>query len=161
MLIGKPLFPGDNSIQLLHAITKLLGSPPNHLFSKNIFQGHDTEWSKTTSQFISSLPRSNGEALSAILPDVDPLAIDILSKMIVFDPSKRATASEALASSYLAPYHDPTDEPEAENTFDWCSADADRPLNAWKGKVLAEIQHYHEESMVRESVWSWLNVQHR
>jgi hypothetical protein len=39
-------------------------------------------------------------------------AIDILKRMIVFDPSERATASEALTLPYLAPYHDPTDEPE-------------------------------------------------
>ena len=34
--------------------------------------------------------------------------------MLVFDPKKRITAAEALAHEYLAPYHDPTDEPVAE-----------------------------------------------
>ncbi len=33
--------------------------------------------------------------------------------MLVFDPRKRITAAEALAHEYVAPYHDPTDEPVA------------------------------------------------
>jgi serine/threonine protein kinase len=34
LLRGKPLFPGENSIHQLHAITELLGSPPEDLLSK-------------------------------------------------------------------------------------------------------------------------------
>ncbi|KAJ5302808.1 hypothetical protein N7476_009607 [Penicillium atrosanguineum] len=66
-------------------------------------------------------------------------AIDILTKMIVFDPHKRATASETLTFPYLAPYHDPTDEPEAKTKLDWRLAEADYPLKAWKAKVYVKI----------------------
>jgi p38 MAP kinase len=52
--------------------------------------------------------------------------------MLVFDPQKRITATEALAHPYLAPYHDPTDEPAAEERFDWSFNDADLPVDTWK-----------------------------
>jgi len=52
--------------------------------------------------------------------------------MLVFDPKKRITASEALAHEYLAPYHDPTDEPVADEKFDWSFNDADLPVDTWK-----------------------------
>lgn len=52
--------------------------------------------------------------------------------MLVFDPKKRITAPEALAHEYLAPYHDPTDEPVAEEKFDWSFNDADLPVDTWK-----------------------------
>lgn len=52
--------------------------------------------------------------------------------MLVFDPKKRIRAGEALAHEYLAPYHDPTDEPEAEEKFDWSFNDADLPVDTWK-----------------------------
>ncbi len=49
--------------------------------------------------------------------------------MLVFDPKKRITASEALAHGYLAPYHDPTDEPVAPQKF-YCSFnEADYPID--------------------------------
>ena len=52
--------------------------------------------------------------------------------MLVFDPKKRVQAGEALAHEYLAPYHDPTDEPVAEEKFDWSFNDADLPVDTWK-----------------------------
>ena len=52
--------------------------------------------------------------------------------MLVFDPRKRVRAGEALTHEYLAPYHDPTDEPEAEEKFDWSFNDADLPVDTWK-----------------------------
>lgn len=59
-------------------------------------------------------------------------AIDLLENMLVFDPKKRVRADQALAHQYLAPYHDPTDEPVAEEKFDWSFNDADLPVDTWK-----------------------------
>lgn len=59
-------------------------------------------------------------------------AIDLLENMLVFDPKKRITASDALRHEYLTPYHDPTDEPIAEEKFDWSFNDADLPVDTWK-----------------------------
>lgn len=52
--------------------------------------------------------------------------------MLVFDPKKRVRADQALAHPYLAPYHDPSDEPVAEEKFDWSFNDADLPVDTWK-----------------------------
>jgi p38 MAP kinase len=60
------------------------------------------------------------------------LAVDMLEKMLVFAPKQRITATEALAHPYLAPYHDPTDEPVANEKFDWSFNDADLPVDTWK-----------------------------
>jgi p38 MAP kinase len=59
--------------------------------------------------------------------------------MLVFDPRKRITAEEALAHPYLAPYHDESDEPVAEEKFDWSFSDADLPTETWKGKLILLI----------------------
>lgn len=63
--------------------------------------------------------------------------------MLVFDPRTRVKAGEALADPYLAPYHDPTDEPEAEEKFDWSFNDADLPVDTWKIMMYSEILDYH------------------
>lgn len=60
------------------------------------------------------------------------LAVDLLERMLVFDPKKRVRAGEALAHQYLTPYHDPTDEPVAQEKFDWSFNDADLPVDTWK-----------------------------
>lgn len=61
------------------------------------------------------------------------LALDLLSKMLVMDPSKRITATEALQHPYLAEFHDPAEEPEAPASFDWGLCKQDLTCDAWKG----------------------------
>lgn len=67
------------------------------------------------------------------------LAIDLLEKMLVFDPRKRINATESLAHEYVSPYHDPSDEPEAGEKFDWSFNDADLPVDTWKVMMYSEI----------------------
>ena len=38
------------------------------------------------------------------------LALDLLDKMLTFNPNKRITVEEALAHPYLDQYYDPADE---------------------------------------------------
>ncbi|CCO36418.1 p38 MAP kinase [Rhizoctonia solani AG-1 IB] len=64
--------------------------------------------------------------------------------MLVFDPRKRITAAEALSHEYVAPYHDPTDEPIASEPFDWSFNDADLPVDTWKVMMYSEILDFHQ-----------------
>ena len=66
-------------------------------------------------------------------------ALDLLERMLVFDPRKRIDATQSLDHSYVAPYHDPTDEPVAKEKFDWSFNDADLPVDAWKVMMYEEI----------------------
>lgn len=61
--------------------------------------------------------------------------------MLVFDPKKRVRAADALAHEYLSPYHDPTDEPTAQEKFDWSFNDADLPVDTWKIMMYGKLRH--------------------
>jgi p38 MAP kinase len=69
----------------------------------------------------------------------DPDAFDLLEKMLVFDPRKRIDATQSLEHEYVSPYHDPNDEPIAEEKFDWSFNDADLPVDTWKVMMYSEI----------------------
>ncbi|KAK2655513.1 hypothetical protein Ddye_008565, partial [Dipteronia dyeriana] len=43
--------------------------------------------------------------------------VDLLEKMLVFDPKKRITVDEALCNLYLAPLHDINEEPVCPMPF--------------------------------------------
>jgi p38 MAP kinase len=74
------------------------------------------------------------------------IAIDLLEDMLVFDPKKRVKAADALAHEYLSPYHDPTDEPVAEEKFDWSFNDADLPVDTWKIMMYEQLYEYQDET---------------
>ena len=71
--------------------------------------------------------------------------------MLVFDPRKRVKAGEALADPYLSPYHDPTDEPEAEEKFDWSFNDADLPVDTWKIMMYVAFKSLTQHMLINVS----------
>lgn len=52
------------------------------------------------------------------------LALDLLDRMLTFNPNKRITVEEALAHPYLEQYYDPTDEVGQPRPPGW-------PVSGW------------------------------
>ncbi|CAO3606941.1 unnamed protein product [Mucor fragilis] len=135
MLEGKPLFPGKDHVHQFSIITELLGTPNDDLVS--------TICSENTLRFVKNLPKREPIPFNQRFAGQDPQAIDLLEKMLTFDPRQRITAEEALSHPYLAPYHDPTDEPSAPEKFDWSFNEADLPIDTWKVMMYSEILDFH------------------
>ncbi|KAJ2230421.1 MAPK protein hog1 [Coemansia sp. RSA 1722] len=131
MFEGTPLFPGKDHVNQFSIITELLGTPPDDVIQ--------TIASENTLRFVQSLPHREPVPFKTRFPNIDPLAVDLLEKMLVFDHRKRITAAEALAHPYLETYHDEADEPVAESKFDWSFNDADLPVEEWKVMMYNEI----------------------
>ncbi|MFS7964833.1 putative mitogen-activated protein kinase CMGC-MAPK family [Helianthus anomalus] len=105
----KPLFPGKDHVHQMRLLTELLGTPSESDlgFIKN----------EDAIRFIGQLPRHPRKSLPDTFPHVHPLAIDLVEKMLTFDPAKRITVEEALAHPYLERLHDVEDEPICPNPF--------------------------------------------
>mmetsp|Transcript_35190 Transcript_35190/g.139819 ORF Transcript_35190/g.139819 Transcript_35190/m.139819 type:complete len:105 (-) Transcript_35190:3082-3396(-) len=61
-------------------------------------------------RFIASLPNKPRMRFQDLYPGTRPDAIDLLEKMLVFNPDKRITVEQALEHPYLAPLHDSEEE---------------------------------------------------
>ena len=104
LFLKRPLLPGRDYRHQLMLIFGIIGSPTE--------EDMLTIESPRARQYIQQLPqieRPNWE--TTIFKDCNPLGIDLVSKMLIFDPKKRITAKEILEHPYLATYHDPQDEP--------------------------------------------------
>lgn len=82
--------------------------------------------------YIKSLPITKKKDFSTVFRGANPLAIDLLEKMLELDADKRITAEQALAHSYLEKYADPNDEPTSP-LYDQSFEDMDLPVEKWKG----------------------------
>ena len=90
--------------------------------------------SEKARRYIRSLPLKPPIPPEKIYPNANPDAIELLQRMLIFQPSKRITVEQALAHPYLESLHDPSDEPLAHAEF---SFDFERmPLNR---QVLREL----------------------
>uniref|UniRef100_A0A7N0UG92 Mitogen-activated protein kinase n=1 Tax=Kalanchoe fedtschenkoi TaxID=63787 RepID=A0A7N0UG92_KALFE len=123
----KPIFPGTECLNQLKLIVNVLGSQ----------QEADLEFidNPKARRYIKTLPFSRGVQLSRLYPQADPHAIDLLQRMLVFDPSKRISVTEALQHPYLAGLYDPSRNPPAQF-----------PINL-------ELDENMEEPMIREMMW--------
>ncbi|KAJ5747879.1 uncharacterized protein N7511_009575 [Penicillium nucicola] len=137
LLLGEPLFPGKNHINQFCVIADTLGNPPESLIT-NIT-------SENTLNFIKSLPKRERKPISQIIPKATPDAVTLIDQMLQFDPDTRITAAQAVESAYLAPYHDPNDEPVATEAFDWSFLEAHLPVDIWKTIMYGEILGFHEK----------------
>jgi serine/threonine protein kinase len=114
-LLGRrPLFPGRDYIQQLNLQLRVLGTPREEDLA-HVTNVH-------ARRYVRSMPDMPPVALQALFPKSNPLALDLLAKMLVFVPSKRLTVKQALEHPYLAKLHDVMDEPTYANSAPppWC-----------------------------------------
>lgn len=60
--------------------------------------------------YLQSLPYKPKVPWTKLYPNADPKALDLLDKMLTFNPHKRIVVEDALAHPYLEQYYDPADE---------------------------------------------------
>ena len=59
---------------------------------------------------MQSLPFKPKVPWARLFPGADPKALDLLDKMLTFNPHRRIGVEDALAHGYLEQYYDPADE---------------------------------------------------
>jgi len=86
-----PLFPGDSEIDQLFRIFRTKGTPS------------ENTWSGVTRlpEFQATFPRHPAQQLSKLLPQLEPAGIDLLEKMIQYEPARRISAQAALIHPYF------------------------------------------------------------
>lgn len=103
LLGGQPMFPGESTMNQLEKILEVSGKP-----SKEDMKAIK---SRFTAEMIDSIQIKRPITLQQMYPSASPEALDLLAKLLAFNPDKRLDADQALAHPYLAQFHCPEDEP--------------------------------------------------
>uniref|UniRef100_A0A2K6FTR2 mitogen-activated protein kinase n=1 Tax=Propithecus coquereli TaxID=379532 RepID=A0A2K6FTR2_PROCO len=127
LLTGRTLFPGTDHIDQLKLILRLVGTPGAELLKKISSENYI--------QSLTQMPKMN---FANVFIGANPLAVDLLEKMLVLDSDKRITAAQALAHAYFAQYHDPDDEPVAD-PYDQSFESRDLLIDEWKSLTYDEV----------------------
>lgn len=93
MLTGKPLLPGKNVVHQLDLMTDLLGTPSPESIARIR--------NEKARRYLSNMRKKQAIPFSHKFPNVDPLALRLLERLLAFDPKDRPSAEEALSDPYF------------------------------------------------------------
>ena len=97
LLTKAPFFVGDSEIDQLYKIFRILGTP------------NEKVWPGVTKlrDYKKTFPNWGPTNFESNLRNLDPLGLDLLRKMLTYDPAARITAKDALSHPYFNDVHVP------------------------------------------------------
>ncbi|KAL2462833.1 Mitogen-activated protein kinase 15 [Forsythia ovata] len=141
MLTGKPLFPGKNVVHQLDIMTDFLGTPPPESIARIR--------NEKARRYLSNMRKKHPVPFTQKFPNVDPLALQLLERLLAFDPKDRPSAEEALTDPYFLGLanvdREPSSQPISKLEFEFekkkLTKDDVREL------IYREILEYHPQML--------------
>jgi mitogen-activated protein kinase 7 len=135
LLGGKPFFKGRDYVDQLNQILHYLGTPNEETLARI--------GSPRAQDYVRNLPYMAKKLWASLFPSANSDALDLLDKMLAFDPSSRISVETALEHRYLQIWHDASDEPICPTTFDF-HFEVVEEIPAMKGMILDEVNRFRQ-----------------
>ena len=137
-LLGrKAIFQGDHYLDQIEKITAILGSPKN--------DDLDFISKKEAKDFIMKFEKKNKIPFSKLYPGANPLALDLLEKMLTFHPKKRISIKECLSHPYFKDLRSDEFENVSKEIFDWSFDEMKLTKENLQKMIYEESLFFHDE----------------
>ncbi|KAG0576676.1 hypothetical protein KC19_5G098500 [Ceratodon purpureus] len=92
-----PLFPGNNELDQINKIHKILGTPPQALVDKMKRRSRHADF---------NFPTQAGTGIARLIPHASAACIELVNKLLAYDPDERLSARQALTHLYFKDLRD-------------------------------------------------------
>ncbi|CAF0780397.1 unnamed protein product [Rotaria sp. Silwood1] len=155
LILLKPLFPGKDTIDQLNKIFDIIGTPDPTTIQKictaEAFAYISQMDPKPKRDFNELFGFKYDPLTGTIISGISPEGIDLLDRLLSFDPDQRPTAEKALGHPFLGFYHDPIDEPTIGPMIDE-HQNAEYSKEQWKSIVWQMVEEFLPPSWVNQDL---------
>jgi len=99
--------------------------------------------------YIKSLEKKPKVAFGQLYSQASGHAVELMERMLQFNPKKRITVNEALAHPYFEKLHDQDTEPECKMPFDFQFEQVKMTKPILQNYMLEEIYHFRPEERAK------------
>jgi mitogen-activated protein kinase 1/3/mitogen-activated protein kinase 6 len=144
LLLRMPLLPGNDATHQLELIFSLIGTPSAEEIAAIP--------NPNSREKLLRLPKKFPSTIDARFASCNPLAVDLMKQMLVFDPKKRVPVETALEHPYLEQFREADDEPLTHpvSLFDFEFEREVLTMRELKDMIYEEILLYHFPSKLDE-----------
>ena len=132
------IFPGKHYSDQLNHIIRVLGSPSAE--DVHFIRNRDTR------RYVLTMPHKSRIPWIDLYPNASSRVLNLLDKMLRFNPNFRITATQALEHSYLEQYYDPEDEPVMRQPFTFDMELDDLTTDQLKLLIFEEARKFRTKS---------------
>jgi mitogen-activated protein kinase 1/3 len=111
LMMRATLFQGQHNMKQLDKIIEVIGYPSEEdlAFINN----------EHSLNYLKRIPKKNVTKWEEKMPNANPLAIDLLQKMLSFSPDRRISVEDAIKHPYFKSFLHLGSPPVSETRFDW------------------------------------------
>jgi mitogen-activated protein kinase 1/3 len=151
LLLRRPLFQGDNALDMLRKIVAAIGFCPE----KDLDWLPPTMPSKSREGVMSLVEAMQRDVipkpLDSLLPSASQVCLDFLHELLAFDHTKRISASAALEHPYIDSLRDAPYETVAPRAYAWNFDCFEATPQALKDRVYVECTRLHPDIVARDA----------
>ena len=135
--LGKPMFPGTSTLNQIERVLEVTGKPTK----EDILSLQSPQ----AGAIIDSLKITKHRNLKDIFPLLSVEGLDLLKKLLQFNPSKRPTVEQTLRHPYVAQFHDEEDELACKKAIEIPLDDHKYSIKEYREKLYADIRKKRKE----------------
>lgn len=149
LLTRSSFLPGTDSENQLELIIDMMGLPDKETIKKF--------WGSKTPDFLKkSKPTGSDDTpeFKKRFKDVEAVSLDLLKKMLMFNPSERISIDEAIGHKFFHDLHWEEDEPTTNpvDAYDFDFEKYDLSIEELKEEILEEIKLYHSSKAQKKYI---------
>ena len=91
------------------------------------------------------LPKRTKQNPNQLFQKSNPVALDLMSKMLTFNPHKRFTVEQCISHPYFEGLHNPEEEPLSPKPFDWSFDECELTKENLQSMIYEESLQFHPE----------------